>query len=208
MSTESDKYNYSNTNDFIKSQLPLGFQGNVYRISYNWLTIIPDIKEPIKILEIGVYHGANVCSLMKTYACHNKTEIHCVDPWIDYNGYNEYISNQPSNYSIFLNNISKLNIIDVNKIYIHRELSENIVPNFVNESFDIIFIDGNHAKQYVLEDSIFCFKKIKKGGWMIFDDMQDKEVSDAVRLFLDIYSQYFEVFKIHNAQLFIKRKMV
>jgi len=76
-----------------------------------------------------------------------------------------------------------------------------------NLKFDIIFIDGNHDKKYVLEDAVLCFKKLKLGGWMIFDDMQCKEVSDAVHAFLTIYSQYFEVFKIDNAQLFIKRKI-
>lgn len=207
MSNNISEYDYSKTTDLVKSQLPNGYKGNVFRLSYSWQTIIPVTNEPIKIMEIGTYHGANLCSYMKTYAQHNETQIHSVDPYIDYNGYGEYKSKQPSNYSIFLNNISKLDPIDLNKIYIHRGLSEDVVPLFPNESFDIIYIDGNHDRKYVLEDAVLCFKKLKLGGWMVFDDMQCKEVSDAVQMFLTIYSPFFEIFKIENAQLFIKRKL-
>lgn len=158
-------------------------------------------------MEIGAYHGANICSYMKTYARHNNTEIYCIDPWFNYNGYDEHITNQPSNYSLFLGNISKLTPNDINKIYIYRGLSGDIVPTFQNESFDIIFIDGNHTRRYVLEDSIICLNKIKKGGWIIFDDTHAPEVNEAVQSFLKINSQYFDEIKLQNSQLFIKRNM-
>ena len=202
-----DTYDYSKISDFEKSILPNDFKGNVYNLSYKWETIIPCVDDPIKIMEIGAYHGANVCSYMKTYARHNNTEIHCVDPWFNYDGYNEYLTNQSSNYSLFLGNISKLSPNDINKIYIHQGLSGDIVPTFKNESFDIIYIDGNHTKRYVLEDSIICLNKIKKGGWIIFDDTHDTEVNEAVQSFLKINSQYFDEIKLQNSQLFIKRNM-
>ena len=201
-------YDYSNINDFEKSQLPDGFYGNVFNISYKWLSIIPEPTEPIKIMEIGAYHGANICSYIKSYAKHENTEIHCVDPWCDYNGYNEYLTKQSTNYSIFLNNISKLNSCDINKIYIHRGLSEKIVPLFQDESYDIIYIDGNHEKRYVLDDAVMSFKKIKKGGWIIFDDIHDKEVSDGLQAFLSINSLHFEDFKQQNSQFFMRRTML
>ena len=198
-------YDYSKISDFEKTQLPENFQGNVYNISYKWEPIIPYIQDPIKILEVGAYHGANICSYMKTYAQNDKTEINCIDPWYDYKGYNEYFLEQPSNYSIFLNNISKLIPTDINKIYIHRGLSESIVPHFEENSFDIIYIDGNHEKRYVLEDSVNCFKKLKKDGWMIFDDMHDNDVNESVYAFLEIYKNYFDTIRLQNSQLFIKK---
>ena len=204
--SDISEYDYSKTTELVKSYLPSGYKGNVFRLSYSWQIIIPITNEPIKIMEIGTYHGANICSYMKTYTHHNETQIHSVYPYIDYNGYNEYMSKQPSNYSIFLNNISKLDPIDLNNIYIHCGLSEDIVPLFPNDSFDIICIDGNHDKKYALEDAVLCFKKLKLDGWMNFDDMLFKEDSDAVHVFLTIYSPFFEIFKIDNAQLFIKRK--
>jgi hypothetical protein len=203
--SNDNTYDYSKISENDKSYLPLGFQGNVFRLSYNWNKVIPYYDTPIKIMEIGSYHGANVCSLTKTFATHKDTEIHCVDPWINYDGYNEYTQVQPTNYSIFLQNISKLNPDDLNKIYLHRELSENAIPKFMDNSFDIIFIDGNHETLYVLQDAILSFKKIKINGWIIFDDMQSPEVQESVRIFLNIYRTYFDTCIIHNCQLFIRR---
>ena len=36
--------------------------------------------------------------------------------------------------------------------------------------FDIIYIDGNHEPEYVLEDAVLSFRKLKPGGIIIFDD--------------------------------------
>ena len=201
-------FDYSKISDFEKSMLPVGFEGNVYNLSYKWLEIIPATYEKMKILEIGSYHGANACSLLKTYALHPKSEIHCVDPWTDYEGYNEYKDKQMNNYSTFINNISKLFSEDMHKIHIHRMLSENCISRFPDESFDIIYIDGNHEVAYVIEDAIISLKKVKRGGWIIFDDAYDEEVKKAMQIFLHVYASSFEneIF-MKNGQAYIKRKL-
>jgi hypothetical protein len=203
--TESE-YDYSRINEFEKGQLPTGFLGDVYNISYKWLSIIPEPIEPVKILEIGIYHGANVCSYMKTYAKHPKSEVHCIDPYIDYQEYPEYKEKQTTNYSIFMNNISKLAPVDLNKIYFYRDLSSTILSQLKDDSFDIIFIDGNHETRYVLEDAVLCHRKIKQCGWIIFDDVHDPQVISGVNAFLGINSDLFEGFFVQHSQLFIKRK--
>ena len=198
-------YHYSNASESAKKLLPDGFQGNVYRLSDLWTIIIPVTSTNQRILEIGAYHGANVCSLMKTYAQHPESEVHCIDPWFDYQEYNEYCQEQSTNYSLFLQNVSKLHSMDVQKLYIYRGLSEDIVPQLKDSSFDIIFIDGNHTHKYALEDAVLSFKKLKPNGWMIFDDMQCQEVKDATNCFLMMYDSYFDVKVLSNDQLFLKR---
>lgn len=203
--TES-QYDYSKLSDHEKSFLPEGFQGNIYNLSYKWTNIIPVKNEKLRILEIGAYHGANVCSYMKTYAQHPDSEVHCVDPWFDYDEYSEYKNIQYKNYSRFLTNITKLNPSDIQKIYIHRGLSGDIVPRFENEYFDIIYIDGNHEKKFVLEDAVISFNKVKKGGWIVFDDLHDSEVAEAIKAFLVINIKYFTCFDIQHSQLIIQKK--
>ena len=56
------------------------------------------------------------------------------------------------------------------KIIINRGYSNNIVPTFQDDFFDIIYIDGNHEPEYVLEDAVLSFRKLKVGGILIFDD--------------------------------------
>lgn len=203
---EVDQYDYSKASEYEKTLLPQGFIGNVYNLSYKWGKFIPEYETPIKIMEIGVYHGANVCSYMKTYAKNIYTEIHCVDPWIDYEEYPEYQNKQKTNYSIFMNNISKLNPVDLNKIYIHRGFSGNIVSTFQDESFDIIYIDGNHESKYVLEDAVLSFKKLKKGGWLIFDDIHDSFVMNAIQSFLFVNKSNFVSINSYSSQLILNKK--
>lgn len=202
---EDSPYDYVHTTPYVKGLLPDGYVGNVYRLSDSWTAVFPTSDTPYTILEIGAYHGSNICSLMKTYARHAGSKIHCVDPWYDYEEYSEYKDAQSTNYSIFLKNITKLAPIDLNKIYLYRGLSEDIVPTFSDNMFDIIFIDGNHETKYTLEDAVLCFKKLKPGGWMIFDDMQSEVVSRSVDVFISIYRPFVKNLAIHNGQFFLQK---
>lgn len=204
-SVEDTRYAYEHTTDAVKALLPVGYSGNVYRLSSNWSQVIPLPTTACKILEIGCYHGANVCSLMKTYATHEKSEIHCVDPWCDYEGYSEYKEKQPTNYSIFLNNVAKLNPRDIHKLYLYRALSEDAIPKFQDASFDIIFIDGNHETKYILEDAVLSFKKLKPGGWIIFDDMQCGEVARSVDAFYKFYKPFIGALAIYDGQCYMQK---
>lgn len=56
------------------------------------------------------------------------------------------------------------------KVTVHRGFSHEEVPRFDDGSFDIIYIDGNHEPEYVLEDAVLAFRKVKVGGFIIFDD--------------------------------------
>lgn len=189
-----------------KSFLPSTYKGHIYRISSNWFSAIPLPVGPMRILEIGAYHGANVCSLTKTYGSNIHSSIHCVDPWHDYKEYNEYQNLQMTNYNYFIHNISQLSPEDLNKIFIYRGFSENIVPTFQDSSFDLIYIDGNHDCRYVLHDAIISVKKIKHMGYIIFDDMQSDEVFKSVYIFVQLFESQISKFMDIPGQLVLQIK--
>ena len=147
------------------------FQGVNYRLADNWFNNI-DINNykdrPIKYLEIGTFYGANILSVAKTYGLHNDSRLYCVDPWEDYDEYTEYKNQQTSIFNSFIENIENSGVKD--KIIVKRGYSNIEVPQFNDEFFDIIYIDGNHEPDFVLEDAVLSFRKLKKGGIMIFDD--------------------------------------
>jgi hypothetical protein len=186
--------------------LPSDYEGEVYRISTNWFPVIPLPTTPQRIMEIGAYHGGNVCSLTKTYASHPDSTIHCVDPWYDYKEYSEYRDRQHTNYKYFIRNLSKLSSDDLHKIHIHRGLSEHVIPTFEDDSFDIIYIDGNHNKPYVLHDAIMSLKKIKHGGYLVFDDMQCEDVRQGVQIFIHLYRNHLEEVRDVEGQVCIRIK--
>lgn len=147
-----------------------GFEGRFYGKfpENNWQKHIPIPNGPINYLEIGVLDGANVILVSKSYAKHPDSRIYCVDPWMDYDEYPEYKHEQQVGYNRFLSNVTRLT--DTNKFVIKRGLSDDIVPTFENNFFDIIFVDGNHETEYVYRDGIMALQKVKVGGYIVFDD--------------------------------------
>jgi predicted O-methyltransferase YrrM len=165
-----EKYFYKNEQE-QRILLNNQFTGIQYRLADNWFSLVNvnDFKnKPINYLEIGTFYGANIISVAKTYGLHSDSKLYCIDPWEDYNDYPEYKNQQTTIYDSFINNIEKFDVKD--KIVINRGYSNREIPKFQDDFFDIVYIDGNHESEYILEDAILSFRKLKKGGIMIFDD--------------------------------------
>ena len=147
------------------------FKGIQYRLANNWYSHInlnDYNKCQINYLEIGCFYGANLLSVANSYGLHSDSKLYCIDPWEDYDEYPEYKTEQLSIFDSFINNINNSNCKE--KIIINRGYSNIEIPKFEDDFFDIIYIDGNHNSEYVLEDAVLSFRKLKKNGIMIFDD--------------------------------------
>lgn len=143
------------------------FEGSSYRLCDNWFKYVKvdNYKnQPIKYLEIGTFYGANFFSVGNTYGSHSESKLFCIDPW-DL-GDDSYSGKET--YDTFLKNVENSGFKD--KITIHKGFSNEEILKFDDDYFDIIYIDGNHEPEYALEDAVLSFRKLKKGGVMIFDD--------------------------------------
>ena len=196
------EYSYEGAPATAKVLLPPGFQGNIRSLPDAWLSAIPMIHAPRTILDLGVGHGALPCSLTKTYAAHSSSVIYCVDTW---EGNKEFTSPHSSDYATFIGNLSRLAPVDIHKIHIHRGRSEEVVPRFNNEMFDIIFIDGNSETHGVLEDAMLSIRKLKVGGWFIVNHVESDKVRDGISMFILVYTPYFEPMISSHGQLFMRR---
>ena len=182
-------------------------EGNVFQCANNWFSILP-LKSyqnrPINFLEIGTHYGANLISVAETYAKHPESKLYCIDPWEDYDEYSEYKGQQNTIYQTFLKNIN--NFQDKHKIIINRGYSHNIVSTLPDNYFDIIYIDGNHESEYVLEDAVLCFRKLKPDGILIFDDYVPNLTKEGIDGFFSGYHKRFDK-QIHlkNTQLFARK---
>lgn len=181
------------------------FQGVTYETADNWRAFVPQSAGAIQYLEIGTFYGANLLSVAKTYASHPDSRMVCIDPWMDYDEYPEYKGEQDTIYSKFLTNISSIS----EKLTIHRGFSHDIVHTLPDSHFDIIYIDGNHKPEFVLEDAVLSFRKLKVGGYLIFDDYGwggpdlTKRGVDSFRWgYHDRIDQYVG---IRGSQVFIKK---
>jgi len=91
-----------------------------------------------------------------------------IDPWDDYDEYPEYKGQQATIYDAFLQNVAQSGHSE--KITVKRGYSNEQLLLLEDDSFDIIYIDGNHEPEYVLEDAVLSFRKLKRSGIIIFDD--------------------------------------
>ena len=132
--------------------------------------------------------------------------MYCIDPWEDYDDYNEYKNQQPKIYNSFINNVENSGVKD--KIIINRGYSYLEIPKFPDEFFDIIYIDGNHEPDYVLEDAVLSFRKLKKNGIMIFDDYGwggPDLTKKGIDGFLSGYHKKINYLGERSTQIFIKK---
>jgi predicted O-methyltransferase YrrM len=186
---------------------PYEFEGIQYRVANNWYSNVnlDEYKnKPINYLEIGCFYGANVLSVAHSYGLHEDSKLYCIDPWTDYDDYNEYITQQPHIYNTFLKNIEPIK----DKVIIKRGFSHIETPKLEDNFFDIIYVDANHEPDYVFEDAVLSFRKLKKNGVMIFDDYafggQDY-TQIGIDSFLNIYKKRIEYIGELDTQYFIKK---
>lgn len=188
---------------------PVGFQGRYYYKdpSVNWASYIPIQEIPIQYLEIGCADGGNAIHIANSYCKHSNSKIYCVDPWTDYEEYPEYKGQQTLAWKTFNQNI--VNSGHFSKFQIHRGFSDDIVPTFEDNFFDIIFVDGNHETDYVYRDGVNSFAKVKHGGYIVFDDycLAWEQTMKGVELFLEEYKDKVQVLMKGNFQQAIIQKI-
>lgn len=110
--------------------------------------------------EIGVARGkfsAMVCEM------NPNLKLYSIDPWIVYDGYDEKHSKDENNFRYNYIRASRL-LRSFKNCKIIKKLSMDAVKDFTPESLDFVYIDGNHAYKYVLEDITEWAKIVRKGG--------------------------------------------
>ena len=192
---EENPYDVSYAPDEDRELLPVEYRGSVFRLSNRWKKAIePIIDQPITVLDLYSQQGANACSLVKTYATHSDSTIYCVDSW-----------NKPLVYSNFLQNITCLSVEEMNKIHICRgEVNSMITNRFADDTFDIIYLNGLYDKFSLIHMSIQSYKKCKHGGWIIFNDVQHKEVGTTISFFTSLFVDHIDKIELHSGQVFIQ----
>lgn len=190
---------------------PTGFEGRYYNKNpgVNWSKYIPIENKPITYLEIGCVDGGNAIHIANSYCKHSESKLYCVDPWMDYDEYPEYKGQQDVAWRTFNRNIQ--NSGHISKFIVKRGVSDDVVPQFQDEFFDLIFVDGNHETEYVYRDGVMSLQKVKKGGYIVFDDYSHfwPQTIKGIDLFLKDYSVNIDVImKGYFEQVIIKKLLI
>ena len=155
----------------------------------------------LRYLEVGLYEGRSLLWMLENILTHPTARVTGIDPFVG-TGTEEvqkrYFANlDKSGFAEKVTTIVGYSQVELRKLPLH--------------SFDIIYIDGSHFADAVLEDAVLSARLLRPGGLLIFDDYLwelDEPESDrpflALNMFHGLYGDQFDV--VHSGwQLILKR---
>ena len=153
--------------------------------------------------EIGVWRGEFSRRILQAT---RPRELHLIDPWQFmpefptriYGG--SQAKSQADMDEIFHAIVNELGSHPA--VRIHRVTSREAARSFADETFDWVYIDGNHSYEYVLDDLALFTPKVRRGGLVTGDDYR-KGVKRAVDEFAA--SGRAEVVSLLNRQFVLRR---
>ena len=175
------------------------------------MDLIYQVK-PTTCVEIGVFGGSSILPTGLALKYNKKGVVFAIDPWEHepcLNGYNPEDANYKWWKSIDLEKIYQDFLLLVKQQNISeyvtpiRSTSKAILDKFSDESIDILHIDGNHSKEFALSDAYLYFPKVKKGGYIWFDDVNWESTSEA-QGFLYENCEYIKSYSTDSFALFRK----
>ena len=131
-----------------------------YHILYDIANAYPEDKY-ITYVEIGCYAGGSACLLLQR----PNTKVISID------------LGTPISKDIVYNNVSKLNKFKNPYYYLEGNSQTYEMVDKLKEltnEVDILFIDGDHSYQGVINDFMLYEGLVKNKGFIIFDDYRDE----------------------------------
>jgi len=160
---------------------------------------LPCIREdlPAMFRSFGFTHGAEIGVEQGEFSetlCKNYPELvlYCVDPWKAYAGYRDHV---------YQDKLDRFYLATKERLFKYgcrlvREFSMDAVKNFDNETFDFVYIDGNHNFQNCTNDICEWTKKVKRGGIIAGHDYRTDKWKSETHV-ADVVLGYTHGYKIN-----------
>ena len=178
--------------------------------------LLPTAGVPQSVLQIGAFRGDASVWLMENVLTHPASRLDDVDTW-------EGSPGEAAHEAIDWEEVRETYEDRVLPwVGEHRERGGRVVwycersDDFFsewgdNESYDFIYVDGNHEGPQVLRDGLNALRCVKPGGLVAFDDYQwghglpshqrPKEAIDAI---IGVFGDQIQVFRL-GAQVWIRK---
>ncbi len=170
---------------------------------------------PVTCVEIGVFGGSSIYPTAKALKYLKAGVVYAIDPWSTADCLVGYSSDDPNYqwwgsvdlyeiYENFRQMLKSYKISDHCKVM--RMSSRMALPNFSDESIDILHIDGNHTEENALADVQMYLPKLKKGGYLWFDDVNWTSTHKAVEYLMSSEELVMDVLR-STSTCFLFQKM-
>ena len=156
-------------------------------------------RRDLCVAEIGARYGESSAALIRLLSV---AEYHIIDPYTAYTGYSNdgfFRSLNRSGDRIMKSTQRYLNKLN-SSVTFHRKMSNDpeLLQTFGDLKFDLVFIDGNHQYEFVIEDLSNYWSRIAQGGVLVGDDYHLVGVRRAVQDFVDAQNLKIETFGQHS----------
>ena len=111
------------------------------------------------LIEIGNWEGRSTGWLLDNLCSDRDSRLTAIDPHFSHERYARFLGNVSQNKYV-----SRLNVV--------RELSADYLGTLPAASIDACYIDGSHEAVDVMTDAVLCWRLLKPGGVIIFDDYE------------------------------------
>lgn len=142
-----------------------------YHILYDIANTYPE-DQVITYVEIGCYAGGSACLMLQR----PNTKVISID------------LGHPISPSIVHDNVAQLNHLKNPYYYIqgNSQTYETVdLLKDITQEIDILFIDGDHSYQGVINDFLLYKDLVKPEGYIVFDDYNDFKYSPEVKVAVD-----------------------
>lgn len=139
-------------------------------------------------VEIGVFGGSSLVPQAMAIRYNGGGLVYGIDPWENNSALEEMVHpdhrkwwgelNYNTIYNDCVKNLEKQKLSKYCKLM--RAKSEDVVNEFKDESIDLLHIDGNHSEVLSYKDATLYLPKVKKNGYIMFDDIWWCEVENHV----------------------------
>lgn len=141
---------------------------------------IPEILNKIgakEAVEVGVFKAQFSKHLLKNW----DGTLWLVDPWRAFEEGEGYVdaSNHKKHQTAYLEAMQNIEGFE-SRAFMLRGLSSDMASRFEDNSLDLVYIDGNHAYDWVKEDIELWWPKIKKGGVIAGHDYLDMDWKEGM----------------------------
>ena len=130
------------------------------------------VDKPTSFLEIGVFQGYTAEWILQNILKHPESRYIGIDPWERFKVFKKRFDTEEKWKLEMLDRIDNLRERFKDKAEFIKGFSQEILyqDRIRKMKFDIIYVDGNHTAQAVMNDYVLSWPLLKIGGIMIFDD--------------------------------------
>lgn len=181
-----------------EKNIPINYEKHAFEFTRQWFrnrnqttwsTFLPPRfqGQAVNMIQIGVFEGMDlVWCAQNLLNSHRESRAIGIDPWQQTTKLSKKAMADVAARAT--NNLAPYS----KKVTLVRGKSLDELKKLKSDSYDLIVIDGDHNRLPVFQDAEQALRLLKRGGWMVFDDVRNRvpkpdHVVDGLRDFIEKY---------------------